>query len=108
MLRNDFVAVQRGITLRFVDPKLGKRSCPGVAFSVLSASGVHFNQTFQPCQSYMSSHADEFYMARPRGETTLKLSVKWPHGDLRAEEFLMTPADSGVIVIERGQGSLSN
>ena len=108
VLRNDFVPVRRGITLQFVDPKLGKRSCPGVTFSVLSASGVQFNQTFQPCQSYMSSHADEFYMAMPLDEATLKLSVKWPHGDLRAEEFLMTPADSGVIVIERGQGSLSN
>ena len=108
VLRNDFVPVRRGITLQFVDPKLGKRSCPGVTFSLLSGSGVQFNQTFQPCQSYMSSHADEFYMAMPRGETTLKLSVKWPHGDLRAEEFLMPPTDSGVIVIERGQGSLSN
>ena len=56
----------------------------------------------------MSSHADEFYMAMPEDEAKLKLSVKWPHGDLRAEEFLMTPADSGVIVIERGQGSLSD
>ena len=108
VLRNDFAAVRRGIALQFVDPKLGKRSCPGVAFSVLSASGIKVNQTFQPCQSYMSRHADEFYMAMPRGKTTLELSVKWPHGDLRAEEFLMTPADSGVIVIERGQGSLSD
>ena len=108
VLRNDFAPVRRGITLRFVDPKLGKRSCPGVAFSLLSASGVGFNQTFQPCQSYMSSHADEYYMAMPHGDAALKLSVKWPHGDLRAEEFLMTPAESGVTVIERGQGSLSN
>ena len=108
VLRNDFAAVRRGIALQFVDPKLGKRSCPGVAFSVLSASGIKVNQTFQPCQSYMSSHAEEFYMAMPRDEATLKLTVKWPHGDLRAEEFLMTPAVSGVIVIERGQGSLSN
>ena len=108
VLRNDFAAVRRGIALQFVDPMLGRRSCPGVLFSVQSASGIPFNYTFQPCQSYMSSHADEFYMAMPEDEAKLKLSVKWPHGDLRAEEFLMTPADSGVIVIERGQGSLSD
>jgi hypothetical protein len=107
VLRNDFVAVRQGITLQFVDPKLGQRSCPGVAFSVRNAAGIEFHQTFQPCQSYMSSHADEFYMAMPHGEATLKLTVKWPHGDLRAEEFLMSPG-SGVTVIERGRGSLSN
>jgi enediyne biosynthesis protein E4 len=108
VLRNDFAAVRRGIALQFVDPMLGRRSCPGVVFSVQSASGISSSHTFQPCQSYMSSHADEFYMAMPQGEATLKLSVKWPHGEQRAEEFLITPAESGVTVIERGQGSLSH
>lgn len=108
VLRNDFAAVRRGITLKFVDPMLGRRSCPGVVFSVQSASGIPSSHTFQPCQSYMSSHAEEFYMAVPRDEATIKLSVKWPHGEQRAEEFLVTPVESGVTVIERGQGTLSN
>ncbi len=103
VLRNDFVSARPGLAVRIVDPKLSGRSCPGAKISLDTDDGP-LEHTFQPCQSSMSSHADELFLAMPSGSATLTLSVIWPHGDMRPERFSFARGNDAPIVIERGEG----
>lgn len=105
ILRNDYDASERGFTLRFVDPQLSGRNCPGVKLTIVSnARSAHL--TFQPCQSYMSTHAAELYLPICQESDTMIFDVVWPHGSTLTERFKQTVEPRSQVTLERGAGSI--
>lgn len=115
--QNRRTGTHRALRLRVVDPNLGGRSCPGASLSVFpdqqagrdEASLQLLHQlTFQPCQSYGSTHLDELLIAVPVSTTNVQVDVVWPHGDVVAESFRMNlPPESSAamdVVLRRGDG----
>ena len=103
VLRNEYDAGDRGFTLHLVDPKLSYRSCPGAKLTRL-LDGRTIEQTFQPCQSYMSCHADELYLTIPSGSETMTVDIVWPHGSMEPERFQFSAVPRSQVTLERGAG----
>ncbi|APZ92705.1 FG-GAP repeat domain-containing protein [Fuerstiella marisgermanici] len=105
VLRNDSTAMHSGLTLRFVDPGLSGRSCPGTKFT-WDVDGRKSLHTFQPCQSYMSTHAAEYYLSCPVDADMIFVEVIWPHGSMAPERFRIAAHAESPVLIERGHGVL--
>jgi hypothetical protein len=105
VLRNDFDAGRhRRITATFVDPQLGGRPCPGTSYRIRHGETIVLQGTFQPCQSYMSSHAEEVYLTIPGDLLTAELEVIWPHGTSNPELFPLLFEKQSHFILRKGLG----
>ncbi len=104
ILRNDHRHQANWIGIRVVDPALGGRSCPGAEVSVRTNQRT-FELTFQPCQSYASSHLDEVIIAVPKGGEVRSVDVTWPHGSMNPERFSIAGINE-TVTLSRGSGKV--
>ena len=105
VLRNDYASLNDGFTLRIVDPLLAGRSCPG-ARATVRVGDRSTEHTFQPCQSYMSSHAEELYLSTPSGADSITVDIIWPHGSMEIERFEFSVSPHSQVTLERGAGTV--
>lgn len=106
VLRNRQTSLQQWLTVKFIDPALGRRSCPGTEALILFGNESR-RVLLQPCQSYASTHADEITIAMPTGISSFEVQVFWPHGSTAKEVFQFEYVRGQSIQIERGTGRVA-
>ncbi|MDG1893278.1 MAG: CRTAC1 family protein [Fuerstiella sp.] len=107
VLRNMRQNANRWVVLRVVDLHHGGRSCPGARLFFSSTNG-DFERTFQPCQSYAGTNADEIYVGLGLNNRIHTIDIVWPDGDLTAEQFDMQNRINEIVPLIRGEGKLVN